>query len=171
MLALKSSFKNLAASLLLAVVWAPAQADNVVNQPLDDLRRAASAPLAPNTAVASIAMVFQPDCAWCKKQGKTMRQILNQCGAELNIAIIGYKASYRQLRRELKHFDQSLPALEADRRFLAAVEGVAATPTTLFFDQNGELLLKQRGYIQPAQLFDAADALTQTGCARMVPAV
>ncbi|MBD1390272.1 thioredoxin family protein [Neiella sp. HB171785] len=160
---LKSSFKFLAFYWSVIAVWAPAHA--AITQPLDDLRRAASASLTPNESVASIAMVFQPDCAWCKKQGQTMAELQHRCNNQLNIAIVGYKAKYRELRRELKHFDQALPALAADRRFLAAVEGVAATPTTLFFDQNGELLLKQRGYMKPEQLRAAANALAKTDCA------
>lgn len=165
MLALKSVCKHIAASLLLASVWAHAQTASPASQPLDDLRQAASAPLAQNKSVASIAMVFQPNCSWCKKQGKVMEQLLQTCADELNISIVGYKASYRDLRRELKHFGKTLPALEADRRFLASINGIAATPTTLFFDENGELLLKQRGYIQADQLLDAADAMAQSNCA------
>ncbi|MBW8190417.1 thioredoxin fold domain-containing protein [Neiella marina] len=165
MLASNSVCKAIAVGMLSLLVWAPAQAEVATTEQLDDLRQAASATIAPKANVASIAMIFQPDCSWCKKQGKVMRDILNTCGEQLNIAIVGYKASYRELRRELKHFDKQLPALEANRRFLASVEGVAATPTTLFFDESGELLLKQRGYIQPEQLLDAADALAQNDCA------
>ncbi len=120
--------------------------------------------LVANTNVASVVMIFQPDCAWCKKQGKLLASVKSQCQQRVNLSLLGYKGSTAALKRELKHFDKSLPAYKARQSFLRQIGGVKASPTTLFYDKQGQLLAKKRGYITPEVLQAALSQLTEQQC-------
>lgn len=115
-------------------------------------------------AKTTIAMVYQPDCKWCKKQGKWLNKAQAQCAQNLGIVLIGNNGDKRQLKRELKHFHQDMPAFLANRKLFAEVGGVAASPTTLVFNQEGKLIAKQRGYVDDATLSDVAQKITQGQC-------
>ncbi len=168
MLVLKSLYKPLL-GLLVGICsltcLAQEPASELVTHPLKDLRHQGSLTLpAAHTQVATIAMIFQPDCPWCKKQGKSLAELSHRCGHTLNLSLIGTKGDARQLKRELRHFADEIPALAADSQFLRLAGGIEASPTTLFFDAQGKLLLKKRGYIDEAALNQAATALTQGQC-------
>jgi len=113
---------------------------------------------------ASVTMIFQPDCSWCKKQGKVMADAYEQCHASMKVNLVGTRGNARQLRKELKHYHREIPAYLADRGFLRKIGGYQASPTTLFFDQKGELVAKQRGYVSPDKLASAFSILTNGGC-------
>lgn len=118
----------------------------------------------PDNELVTIAMVYQPDCSWCKKQEQLLRTIHHECKQNVNFALIGNKGSTQELKRELKHFDKSFPSFKADNKFLRKIGGVAASPTTLFFDKDGNILAKKRGYIPPEQLFNAVNIITNQSC-------
>lgn len=118
----------------------------------------------PDNELVTIAMVYQPDCSWCKKQELLLRKIQHECNSKVNLALIGNKGNARELKRELKHFDKSLPAYSADNKFLRNIGGIAASPTTLFFDKNGNVIAKKRGYIPSEQLFNAVNIITEKSC-------
>lgn len=122
-------------------------------------------PAVPNNQLATVAMIYQPDCSWCKKQEQYLSQINRQCNSKINLLLIGNNGSVRELKRELKYFDKKIPAFHASRQFLHHIGGVAASPTTVFFDKDGNVLAKKRGYIPPAQLFNAVKVISNQGCA------
>ena len=62
------------------------------------------------------------------------------------------------------NYATTLSAMLADKTFLPMIGGIKATPTTLFFDKEGKLLLKKRGYIPAAKLIAAADSISGSGC-------
>lgn len=117
-----------------------------------------------NKNVSTVAMIYQPGCQWCKKQGKLLANIQRQCGAQVNIALIGADANKQKLKRELRHFDNNLPAYQASKSFLRNIKGVAAFPTTVIFDVNGKLVAKKRGYITPEKLAQVINTITHQGC-------
>ena len=55
---------------------------------------------------ATITMIFQPDCNWCKKQGKTLAAVFEKCLSSVNVSLVGAKGSKSQLRKALKHYHQ-----------------------------------------------------------------
>ncbi len=55
-----------------------------------------------DNGLTTVTMIFQPDCSWCKKQGKALEKAFQQCQSSINISLIGTKGSARQLRKELK---------------------------------------------------------------------
>lgn len=114
--------------------------------------------------LATIAMIFQPNCSWCKKQGKILKKVLQQCQSSTNIALVGTRGNSRQLRKELKHYHQAMPAFIADRQFLRRIGGYQASPTLVIFDKKGELIAKKRGFIPEPQLASALTILTEGAC-------
>ena len=100
----------------------------------------------------TVVMIFQPDCSWCKKQGEVLSQFKTEFGQSINFSLVGTKGRAQQLKRELKHYDKSLPAYLANKRFLRKIGGFEASPTLLIFDQSGALLGKRRGFIESGRL-------------------
>lgn len=117
-----------------------------------------------DNGLATVAMIYQPDCSWCKKQGKILAQLFEACQSSLNIAIVGTKGSSRQLKKELKHYHADIPAFKADRRFLRLIGGYQASPTTVIFNKSGNIIAKKRGYIPKEKLGMALDILSQGKC-------
>ncbi len=114
--------------------------------------------------LVTIAMIYQPDCSWCKKQGKILARVFEQCKASLNLALVGVNGNARQLKKELKHYHKGIPAFIAERRFLRLIGGYQASPTTLIFDANGELIAKKRGFVVKDKLANALDILSHGKC-------
>ena len=131
---------------------------------LKSLKTGERSTVLPENELATIAMVYQPDCPWCEKQELLLRKIKHACDSNVNLALIGNKGSARDLKRELKHFSQNLPAYRADSKFLRKIGGVDASPTTLFFDKKGNIIAKKRGYISPEKLFNAVNIITNKSC-------
>jgi thioredoxin-related protein len=117
-----------------------------------------------NNGRITITMIYQPDCTWCKKQGKMLKRLIDKCPEKVNLSLVGNKGNRRQLKRELKHFSKKLVAYQADKTFLRSIGGIAASPTTLFFNYQGKLLAKRRGYIKAKQFFAVVSQLTSNTC-------
>jgi len=114
--------------------------------------------------LATVTMIYQPDCSWCKKQGKALAKAFKQCQGSMNIALVGTKGNARQLKKELKHYHKDIPAFIADRKFLRTIGGYQASPTTLIFDAKGALIAKKRGFIPKEKLASALAILSQGAC-------
>lgn len=114
--------------------------------------------------VATVTMIFQPDCSWCKKQGKILAEAFEQCQSSVNISLVGAKGSSSQLRKALKHYHKSIPAYKADSKFLRTIGGYKASPTTLIYDANGQLITKKRGFISHEKLAQALNIISNGDC-------
>ena len=114
--------------------------------------------------VAKIAMIFQPNCSWCKKQSKSLNKVFQQCQSSININLVGTQGNARQLKKELKHYPQQIPAFLANRKFLRDIGGYQASPTTLFYNATGELIAKKRGFIPEDKLANALKTLSDGQC-------
>jgi len=113
---------------------------------------------------ATITMIFQPDCSWCKKQGKTLAAAFEQCQSSVNISLVGTKGSKSQLKKALKHYHKSIPAYQADSKFLHAIGGYQASPTTLIYDAGGQLIAKKQGFITYEKLAQALKIMSNGDC-------
>ena len=109
-------------------------------------------------------MIYQPDCSWCKKQGKILERAFKQCQNSMNIVLVGTKGNTRQLRKELKHYHNDIPAFIADRKFLRDIGGYQASPTTLIYNEKGELIVKKRGFIPEEKLASALAVISRDSC-------
>ncbi len=114
--------------------------------------------------LATITMIYQPDCSWCKKQGQFLAKAFTQCHSSLNVALIGAKGNIRALKNALKHYHHEIPAYAADSRFLRSIGGYQASPTTLIYDSKGKLIAKKRGFIPQDKLADVLAIISQGSC-------
>ncbi|MGL1955945.1 MAG: hypothetical protein OCD00_01335 [Colwellia sp.] len=114
--------------------------------------------------LATVTMIYQPDCSWCKKQGKALAKAFEHCQRSINITLVGTKGSARQLKKELKHYHKDIPAFIADRNFLHLIGGYQASPTILIFNKQGQLITKKRGFIPHDKLSKALNILSQGDC-------
>ena len=114
--------------------------------------------------LATLVMIYQPDCSWCKKQGKTLSVAFEQCRGSMNIALVGTKGNARKLKKELKHYHKHIPAFMADRKFLREIGGYQASPTTLVFNAQGELVMKKRGFIAQEKLANVMSIISKGAC-------
>ena len=117
-----------------------------------------------SNGLVTVAMIFQPDCSWCKKQGKLLELAFKQCQNSMNIALVGTKGNSRQLRKELKHYHDDIPAFIADRKFLRNIGGYQASPTTLIYNEEGKLIAKKRGFISAEKLAGALAIISHDAC-------
>jgi len=114
--------------------------------------------------LVTVAMIYQPDCSWCKKQGKILERAFKQCKKSINIALVGTKGNTRQLRKELKHYHEDIPAFIASRKFLRDIGGYQASPTTLIYNEEGKLIVKKRGFIPDQKLASALAVISKDAC-------
>lgn len=114
--------------------------------------------------LATIVMIYQPNCSWCKKQGKTLSVAYKQCRHSVNIALVGTQGNARQLKKELKHYHKYIPAFMADRKFLRKIGGYQASPTTLIFNAQGDLIMNKRGFIAQEKLANAMSIVSKGAC-------
>lgn len=117
-----------------------------------------------NGKLPTLAMIFQPDCKWCKKQAATLALASHHCQSQLNVTIIGVKGDKRTLKKELRHYDEALPAYVSNRSFLRSIGGYQASPTTLIYDKNGKLVVNKRGFIEAEKLKQVFSSLTRGQC-------
>ena len=116
------------------------------------------------SAKYTVAMVFQPDCPWCKKQAVWLNKATERCADTLDIMLLGINGNVRELKRELKHYSRKIPAYKPNRKLFVDVGGIEASPTTLIFDDQGNLIAKRRGVIDGSTLTQVASELTKGQC-------
>ena len=112
----------------------------------------------------SIVMLFQPGCSWCKKQEKELSAIHANCPSLFRFRLVGTQGKTDQLKCELHHYQQNIPAYKSTTKFLRQIGGFVASPTTLFFDESGELLGKRRGFLDSSKMSQVINSLTDHKC-------
>ena len=118
--------------------------------------------LLPENHKPTVVMIFQPDCSWCKKQGEVLSKLKVEFGLSMNFSLVGTNGGAQSLKRELKHYDKTMPAYGASIHFLRRIGGFKASPTLLVFNENGELLGKRRGFVKAIKLRNVLMELDQS---------
>ncbi|WP_445778090.1 TlpA family protein disulfide reductase [Shewanella sp.] len=140
-----------------------AQGETVAQVELKDLRSSrTTVSYHPNKP--TILMFYQPGCKWCKKQGETMARLQKQCSDSIHFTLVGDKGTRSELKRELRHFSDVLPALQNTDVFARQSGGIIGFPTTLVIDNNGEILVNNRGMMKDTIINRLANQLTQGLC-------
>ena len=169
MLALKASFNCLVLLTTLVVSSTASAATNssdlsVAQIQLKDLRTSQSA-VSYHSKKPTVLMFFQPDCSWCKKQGKIIQSLQSECGNSVHFTLVGDKGSKQQLKRELRHFSADIPSQQSNKMFVRKSGGVKGFPTTLVLNTQGQVLAKRRGFTDEALLRRLANELSEGECA------
>lgn len=91
---------------------------------------------------------FEPDCPWCYRQMKVLNRLQAQCGDHLQPLSVGVNGDVLRLRKEVRRAKVQYPALSATPSLMNVVGDVPATPWTLIFGPQGQLLGTLQGYIR-----------------------
>ncbi len=159
-----SGFFVLIKLVLLIIISIPTLCVPVNATPFTRKALKSETPITDVNDVATVTMIFQPDCSWCKKQGQTLAAAFEQCQSSVNISLVGAKGNRSQLRKALKHYHKSIPAYKADSKFLRTIGGYQASPTTLIYDTKGRLITKKRGFIPHEKLAHALKIISNGEC-------
>lgn len=156
------TFNNLSlfAMLALAVclsIWTPSvQANDIYQQAMVRLDRTeAKGNVVENlTQFRNKPMVmsfFMPNCKWCKKQHKSLKNIQKTC-PNAQVVMLGVQGNYQQLKKELHKDRNQFPAYMANKEIVQAIGSKSPVPFTLVFDSQGRLAFKTTGYMPQAKL-------------------
>lgn len=150
MLASKSNYNFISAIILCTLLCAGLVTDtraDVYKHPLKSLVESGKFSLEGLSDKPKVAVICQPDCTWCEKQIGDLDKLQERCNNQFETVIIGARGKRKALKREVKRYRTNFPALEGDRRFLRQIDEIRATPIILFFNNSGELLGRNRGYL------------------------
>jgi len=95
---------------------------------------------------------FEPGCAWCYRQLRTLERLQARCGQGLRPIAVGINGRNDALRRELRRAQVTFPGTRASAALLALTGEVPATPWTLVMTPDGELAATLRGFVREAPL-------------------
>jgi len=169
MQALKLNFntilqKNIGIILMLMLSTNAFATDSIYTHKMKRLQGYGTESLAGISTKPKVVVVYQPDCKWCAKQISDLAQFQHSCEGVFNTVLVGSRGSKRTLSLELKRFNSDFPAFAGSRKFLKVIGGVPATPITLFFNNKGELIGKNHGYLENNRMQRALAIQTNNSC-------
>jgi thioredoxin-related protein len=119
---------------------------------LDRLDTKESLALADYHGAVVLLTFFEPECAWCNRQLKTLEHLGERCGDDLQSIAVGINGRADALRKELRRARVTFPGAEASAALLEQVGEVPATPWTLVLTPDGEIAATLRGFVSAKPL-------------------
>ncbi len=156
--------KSISIILMLMLSTNAFATDSIYTHKMKRLQGNSTESLAGLSTKPKVVVVYQPHCKWCEKQISDLAQFQHHCDGAFNTILVGSKGNKRKLLSELKRFNGDFPAFAGSRKFLKGIGGVPATPITLFFNNKGELIGKNRGYIENDRMQRALAIQTNNKC-------
>lgn len=90
-----------------------------------------------------ILVFFQPGCPPCREQMKALK-CLKEKFAKVEVVAVGV-GEQPALTKEVRPLALNYPTLESTPKFQELVDGVNATPSTLFIDEQGLVTAREEG--------------------------
>lgn len=149
----KRRVMGMGAGVLLALcIAASAQAAGFFELSLDRLDKKESLTLADYQGSVVLLTFFEPECAWCNRQLKTLEYLGESCNDDLRSIAVGINGRADALRKELRRARVSFPGAKASAALLEKVGEIPATPWTLVLTPDGDLAATLRGFISAEPL-------------------
>ena len=98
-----------------------------------------------------ITAFFMPNCRWCQRQHKVLKEIQHSC-PQIKTVMLGVQGSKQKLRHELKREKNTFPAFLANNNLIQAVGADSPVPMMLLFNSEGTLTFKTVGYTNQEEL-------------------
>ena len=93
-----------------------------------------------------VALVFfEPDCSWCFRQVKVLKQLVKRCEDAFTPVALGIHGDRRRLKKELFKLKFPYPAYVASKQLVDEMDGIPATPIMLIADERGYFAQYFRG--------------------------
>ncbi|GIU42531.1 TlpA family protein disulfide reductase [Shewanella algidipiscicola] len=139
--------------LMLVCCAAPLQAAQLTQGYLyQDLRSQKVVNLSHLEGHAIALMFFEPECPWCIKQARALRNLEQNCVARIHPVALGINGNNLTLKRALFRLNFPFEAYRAPRKLLTDMGGIPATPILLLLNAQGELIKGFRGYTEEVVL-------------------
>jgi len=100
---------------------------------------------------ALLTSFFMPNCRWCQRQHKVLKNIQKTC-PKLKTVMLGVQGSKQKLKMELKREKNTFPAYLASRNIINAIGSKSPIPMMLIFNAKGDLAFKTVGYTSEDKL-------------------
>lgn len=91
---------------------------------------------------------FEPNCPWCHRQMRVFNQIQSECHERLQPLSVGIHGTDQKLKSELRRAKVQYPAVKGTPALIQLTGEINATPWTLIFGPNRQLLVTWRGYMK-----------------------
>jgi hypothetical protein len=92
----------------------------------------------------SVLMFFEPDCPYCFRQARALKELQREC-PDVEPVAIGLNGDRRALQQEAARMRAEFPVLEIDERLRHDIGKVEATPLMLVGNRSGMLVTWLRG--------------------------
>jgi thioredoxin-related protein len=96
---------------------------------------------------------FAPECSWCKKQHRVLKEISADCHS-INPVMVGINGNERDYKRALRRMSNNFPAIIAPKPLQAALEN-NHVPRIIVVDANWQVIANLVGYVDKATLITA----------------
>ena len=137
---------NAALCSILLTLASFSEASDLFDFPVIDLSSGKNRTLSHDKAV-NLVLFFEPDCSWCFKQTRVFNRFLQDCQADIQMMGFGVNGNRQQLKKEIWRQRADFPMYMASQSMLKAIGHISATPLTLLFDREGNILSHVRGYL------------------------
>lgn len=140
------------AALLFSLAAFCSQADTLFDFEMKNLKTGKTEKLPLTSSAPTLLVFFQPDCKWCEKQIALVTQLQQDCQQPVQALAIGTLGGYRELKKEVRKQQISLPSYLASSRFISALGGINTSPVSVLFNTDGTVEWAARGYQKEAHL-------------------
>ena len=112
-----------------------------------DLGSAEAVQLTSNQSELYVVLFFEPNCSWCFKQTQVLNQYLRHCSNAVQIYGLGVNGNRQELKAESWRLRARFPLYMASDELIADLGKVDATPLTILFDDQGQVVTYVKGYL------------------------
>jgi peroxiredoxin len=94
-----------------------------------------------------VLFVFEPRCAWCRRQARLLNDLAERCDrSNLQVLGVGIRGSRATLLDEARALHARFPVFEASPSLAGDLGSATATPLLIVFDRDGRVATHARGY-------------------------
>lgn len=111
-----------------------------------------------------VLFVFEPECAWCRRQARLLNELPARCGTDVQVIGVGIRGGRMALLDEARTLHARFPVFEASPALAADLGRDTATPLLLVFGSDGRIVTHARGYQRAEPLARLLGSATGAAC-------
>ena len=134
--------------ILISLGLAPQAFSSLDQIQLPSLKNEATVNMADFHGKIVLFSFFEPNCPWCHRQMKVFNQIQSACDEGLQPISVGIHGTEQKLKSELRRAKVQYPAVKGTAALIQLTGEIDATPFTLAFEPDGQLLFTWLGYMK-----------------------
>lgn len=112
-----------------------------------------------------VLFVFEPGCAWCRRQAQLLNELPERCtGGAVQVLGVGIRGSRLALLEEARTLHARFPVFEASPALAGDLGTATATPLLILFGMDGRIVTHARGYQRAEPLARLLTQATGADC-------